>query len=186
MIIALSGYAQSGKNQAATYMRGYKQLAFADPLRKMLYKIDPRIQNTADGQFYQLRDVINREGWEKAKLNYHDTRGLLQRLGTEAGRQVLGENIWVELAIREIDVPNVVFTDCRFPNEADVIRDVFSGPIVNIVRPGVGPLDGHASENSMENYEFDYVLENNGSKAELMIKVEEMMGKLNGYAVKNN
>ena len=46
----------------------------------------------------------------------HKLRRLLQRMGTEVGRELFGQDFWVELAMRKLDGPTV-FTDCRFPNE---------------------------------------------------------------------
>jgi hypothetical protein len=71
-----------------------------------------------------------------------------QTLGTEWGRDLIGENLWVNIAMRRASFYNrVIFTDVRYPNEADAIRKA-GGVVVRVVREGVAPPDnaGHASE----------------------------------------
>ena len=51
MIIGLSGYAQSGKDTIAemlTMNYGFRRLAFADNIRKAIFKLNP-ILNTVPG-----------------------------------------------------------------------------------------------------------------------------------------
>ena len=46
MIIGLSGYARSGKDAVAQVLVsefGFKRVAFADPIRDLLYEMDPKI-----------------------------------------------------------------------------------------------------------------------------------------------
>ncbi len=77
-------------------------------------------------------------------------RQFLQRYGTESHRDIFGSNFWVDAVINEMYsvmesglVP--VFTDVRFPNEADFISD-HSGTIFNIVGLDEDDEDSHDSE----------------------------------------
>jgi hypothetical protein len=83
--------------------------------------------------------------WEVLKEDCPEIRGLLQRMGTEVGRQMFGEQVWInkamEIAERE---DNVVFSDVRFHNEADAILRA-GGRLWRVTRPGVGPVNSHAS-----------------------------------------
>lgn len=55
---------------------------------------------------------------------------LLQLLGTEWGRQTLGNDIWVQIALNRIaeaehkGVDLVLIGDCRFANELDAFKDL--------------------------------------------------------------
>jgi hypothetical protein len=55
-------------------------------------------------------------------------REFLQRYGTEAHREIFGEDFWVTQTLPEYDPAYteklVVITDCRFPNEAERILDL--------------------------------------------------------------
>lgn len=61
----------------------------------------------------------------------------------------------------------VVITDCRFPNEAAMVRQL-GGQIWQVVRPGHNPpRNGHASENDGTEFSPDVVIINNGTLEEL-------------------
>lgn len=170
-IIALSGYARSGKDTAAAVLleRGWTRVSFADKLRDFLLAVNPPIVHL--GREYQLARLVDAYGWEHVKDSYEQVRPLLQRTGTDAGRAILGQNVWVDAIMGDLPAGPVVFTDCRFPNEAAAARE-HGGIVVRIDRPGTGPAvasDGtvHVSETSLDDYEFDYRITNGGSLADL-------------------
>ena len=93
MIIGLSGYAQSGKDTVAELLclnYGYQRMAFADPMREALYRLNPSIVlNDTDYYDKPLQTLVDEQGWDAVKQN-PDVRALLQRMGTEVGRQMFG------------------------------------------------------------------------------------------------
>jgi hypothetical protein len=92
-------------------------------------------------------------------------------MGTEVGRDMFGDNFWVDQALREVqDDDLAVFTDCRFPNEAQAIKDR-GGVVWRVERPGFGPVNGHASETSLDDWDFDGIIQNNGTLDDLTYKV---------------
>lgn len=179
MIIGLSGYARSGKDEAARGLEriGFQRRAFADKLREFLFLLDPVVlSRPGDFGVYQapanLKHVIEEYGWD----GYKDTsygphiREYLQRLGTECGRGLLGDNVWIDATLNPLeyrsDFRDFVVTDCRFPNEAQAIKDR-GGIVVRVNRPGVGPANGHASENSLDDWDFDMIIDNTGTIEDL-------------------
>lgn len=175
MIIGLSGYARSGKDEAAKVLVNefdYRRVAFADKLRDVLYALNPIVG--FEGEPLEIgidpvgvQQVIDRHGWDGYKETEHGTeiRRLLQRLGTEAGRETLWDNIWVDAALTGVSTSDkIVVTDVRFPNEADAIKKR-GGIMVRINRDGNGPAtdqynNTHKSETSLDDYNFDYTLNN--------------------------
>lgn len=183
---------------------GYRRIGFADPVREMLSKLDPIVGNTGSEILIpnqaeyeratplntkmwldfpalncniRLSDVIRRVGWD----NYKDTqygfeiREQLQRLGTDAGRNLLGENIWVHAALSDVDYnDNIVITDCRFPNEAQAIKDAY-GTMWRVERPGIRPVNSHASETALDDWHFDYVLNNDSTPKNLADRIERAL-----------
>ena len=163
MIIALSGYARSGKDEAAKVLVeefGFRQVAFADKLRDVLYQLNPVVVADAkyhgmvpppdyDGPVYQrLQWVIEKWGWDGYKSSPFsiEVRSLLQRMGTEAGRQTLWDSIWIDAALKGIGLDeDVVISDGRFINEFEAVRNI-GGEVWRIERPGVGPANDHPSE----------------------------------------
>lgn len=178
LIIGLAGYARSGKNEAAEALvqYGWKQAAFADKLREFLLAVDPVIPGPYGTGNLRLSTLIRDVGWEYAKDHYPEVRALLQRTGTEAGRRLLGPNVWVDALFRELeDVPALVITDVRFPSEARAVADR-GGVVIRIERPGVGPAKDrvgrvHESETALDDWKFDHVLVNDGSVRDLHLKL---------------
>ena len=114
-------------------------------------------------------------------------RILLQQIGTDLFRNQLHSNTWVNASFANYLNNAWIFTDVRFPNEADSIKDR-GGITIRINRPcsvcgGVGyhkldcRLSEHESETALDNYEFDYVIKNDGTIEELIKQVKEILIK---------
>ena len=173
MIIGLSGYAQSGKDTAASFFEGYERRAFADPMRDVLYTLNPIVKSGLN-----LQDAIDEDGWDKAKVRYPEIRRLLQVLGTEVGRAKWGQNFWLWQATKGLNSnQNIVFTDVRFPNELEEIK-IFGGVTVRIVRDGVEAVNTHPSESALDDATFDFTIHNNGTLEELKAKIENLVQML--------
>jgi hypothetical protein len=116
----------------------------------------------------RVRQVIDKHGWDGYKETEYaaEIRGLLQRLGTEAGRNTLWDSIWIDAALHDLDESGkYVITDARFPNEADAIRER-GGVLARISRSGVGPANSHPSETSLDDYDFQWHISNSGTLEE--------------------
>lgn len=144
-IISFSGYATAGKDTAARVLiseYGYKRLALADPIKEALYTLNPVMASNT-----RLADFVNENGWTKAKQN-SEVRQLLQRFGTEVGRNMFGTNFWVEMGFRKMNsIDKYVLTDTRFPNEIAAVLNAGGKPI-RIIRPEIKPPNSHSSETS--------------------------------------
>lgn len=176
MIIGLTGYAQSGKDTVASLLvenYGFTRVAFADKIRELLYEMDPPFP-MADGKVVGLQNLIDIYGWDSAKQN-ELVRSMLQNLGVGA-RKLFGPQFWVHEAMKamlkepKLDL-NYVITDVRFANEADMIR-ANNGVLWRVIRPGVGPVNGHVSESELATIEVDHVINNDGDFKDLMVKLQ--------------
>lgn len=189
-IIGLCGYAQSGKDAAAQALTdiGWTRVSFADPLRKALLALDPLVPFCTDETVIpehspeRLSAQISVYGWDYVKRHNPEVRRLLQRLGTEAGRDIHGEFCWTRLAGVSIDnaiaagAAGVVVTDCRFENEVRCLRyrESWGHPqvkIVRVTRPGIGPVNGHISDITIDKLNCDVTIVNDGTIAELHHKI---------------
>lgn len=177
MIIGLSGYAQTGKDTVAEHLikqYDYKRVAFADPIRKALYRLDPKIR-VDELSGVSLANAVDHMGWEEVKRLSSDARDLLQRLGTEVGREMFGQDFWVNQAIKNYGkFDKIVLTDVRYPNELRAIK-ARDGIIIRIVKPGTGAVNGHESETALDNFSFDATIVNDGSIYELSQKIDNLM-----------
>ena len=102
-------------------------------------------------------------------------RELLQKIGTDALRDNLHQDVWVNALMVDYNPTlNWVITDTRFPNEAEAIKKA-GGIIIRIERPGVKPINPHPSETSLENWKFDHVIINDGSLTDLTKKIKKVL-----------
>jgi hypothetical protein len=176
MIIGLTGYAQSGKDSVANILvenYGYQRIAFADPIRNLLYEMNPIVK---DGG-YRLQGVVDGYGWDVAKTAFPEVRNMLQTLGVGA-RKTFGDMFWVKQALSGLQLfgeVNYVITDVRYPNEAKAIRDYDSSQIWRIKRTGVDPVNTHASETAMDGEKVDQIFLNNGTLDDLKVLIQTRM-----------
>lgn len=148
-LLALCGPIGSGKSAAAQALRkrGWRLHKFAGPLKAMLrgYYRSQRltyqeIEARIEGDLKETPDPL---------LGGQTPRLAMQTLGTEWGREIIAPDFWIE-ALRgpvEADLAQglkVVIDDCRFPNEAALVR-ALGGEVVMLLR-GSGPAGSHASE----------------------------------------
>lgn len=155
LLIGLAGPARSGKDTVAGYLasrHGFTRMAFADLLKRMLLAFELGPEYT-DGPGKEA--IIPWLG-----CSY---RRLCQTLGTEWGRDLISEDLWVKLLDRQIDrlerghalamdsrphYPRIVISDVRFPSEAEWVRD--RGHLWHIRRPGHPGLPGRTGEHPSE------------------------------------
>ena len=172
MIIGLSGYARSGKDEVAKILvedYGYKRVAFADKIRELLLETNPQVK---DG--FRVESVVGAYGWDKAKVLFPEIRNLLQRLGVGA-RNTFGDEFWVSQVFHSMDkTSDYVITDVRFENEAMMLK-LMGGQLWRIKRPGVEPVNNHVSEHDLDGYKVDKILKNEGTLEELRTLVRSRM-----------
>lgn len=171
MIIGITGYARHGKNTVGRILEenyGFKQVALADKVREFAIAVDPMIR--LDGNScVRIFTILADGGWEQAK-EFPDVRRLLQRIGTEGGRGVLGEDVWINALFPSLeDGKNYVITDVRFPNEATRIKSC-GGQMWRVYRPGFdnGVGTNHPSEAHIADIPTDRVILNDGSEEDLV------------------
>lgn len=113
-------------------------------------------------------------------------RDLLQKLGTEGLRVGLHENTWVNALMADYQpldydqlteseiYSNWIITDTRFINEAEAIKNR-EGIIIRIENKKNKSSQSHSSETALDDWEFDYVIDNSGTIEELSNKVFKML-----------
>ena len=157
----------SGVKEVASIILGIDILQFENQEFKNSYL--PEAWNTHKAVFTDRSDF---HGWE-VETNRMTVREFLQKLGTEAMRDGLHQNVWVNKLIREYDhlnklirhkpvnmFPRWIITDTRFPNEYAALKEK-EALFIKIERPGL-ELNNHPSETSLDNHEFNYVIHNSG------------------------
>lgn len=180
MLIGLAGYARSGKDTVGSILKrehDFHTKAFADLMRASALALNPIVGcDTTDYgvRYVRYSELLEAIGYERAK-SCAEVREFLQRLGTEMGRKVFGDNFWIERAFTDVDLEqHWAFTDVRFVNEAKAILS-HHGIVVGITRPGCGPANDHISEHELDGWPFDNMIENDGTLDELALRVQGLV-----------
>lgn len=194
MIIGLGYQKQVGKDTVANYLikrYGFKKSAFAAPLKELV-----TICNKKEGFNEGLNYWAERYGLSKEHEIYdllfarkfcenwreRDERGkqrkFLQWLGTDIFRNKVDKDFWIGAMRRQIlheRGADLVITDVRFPNEAELLEQ--EGYLVRVTR-GIALTDLHKSETALQNYDFPYIITNNDTFSSLYNQVDELYSSI--------
>lgn len=159
-LIGLTGLAQSGKSTVATYLKethNFYEDSFAVPIRSMVCGL----LGISLAELEELKESII-EGFEKTP------REMMQTLGTEWGRQMIQDDLWITALKYRLPAPTtakkIVVSDIRFENEAALIRSL-GGTIWHVKRQGQAMINAskHVSEVGIELLPSDRIVTNIGS-----------------------
>ena len=219
MIIGISGRMGSGKDTIGTIIQGLlltnknqssEIKKFAGKLKQIAsiltgipvekFEDQEFKKNLLDVEWGTVQDVPLNSIPPFADMQFNvmmSVREFLQRLGTEAMREGLHTNVWVNAlfadykakwiptgnAIEEDEVslekeyPNWIITDMRFPNEMEAVEKRH-GITIRVTRPvekSKNTARLHPSETSLDKAKFDYEIINDGTMEELVKKVREIL-----------
>lgn len=172
-ILGLSGRIGSGKDTVADHLIALgllsrlhvRKQAFAAPLKAACVSLFGLSPSQVHGDRKATPTAIPWATWPLVGTVRPDgghammtAREVMQEFGMLVRR--IDPDSWVRQAMHAVPhaADIVVFTDVRFPNEADAIRTRHGGKVVQLTRsPGD---DAHASEQAMDGYPFDAVVDN--------------------------
>ena len=173
-VVGISGPARSGKDTAADFFSAlkYARYSFAGPLKQGLRAMLGLSLDHTDGNLKEC---------ELEPFGVSPRR-MMQNLGTEWGRELIHDDIWLLRADKVItewraEDPNlrgVVISDVRFENEANWCREQ-GGLLVHLQRPDAATVLAHASEAGVEVKPSDHVVQNDGSIDELHRKLSNIL-----------
>lgn len=165
LVIGLMGTKGCGKTTVAREIRkkflsDSYVMRFADPIKDVM-RVLGLTPDEVDGENKEEPCMI---------LGGKTPRLAMQTLGTEWGREIIDQDIWVNVwrhnlhsllcKTRPGDDVVVVTDDVRFPNEIRAVRDV-GGVVVWLERPSVySGHDEHASETSVGPSDADFIVKN--------------------------
>ena len=198
-IIALSGYAGSGKDEVAKMIqeiqpdKDWQVKKFSGKLKQIASILTGIPEYKFEDQDFKNTRLGNEWANRRGNHNPMSVREFLQILGTESVRLALHRDAWVNALMVDykekmgVDIlddgtmkvwhetePNWVITDCRFINEAIAVKNR-GGIIIRINRPGVFPVNNHPSEVDLDRWNFDMIINNDGTLEDLKTKVKNVL-----------
>ena len=195
MIIGISGKAQSGKDTVC------KMIIYTIWYYSCSQRLQPFSLEHYNNTYEKFGDVIDFTYWYKTSFanklkqclsnilnvsisKFEDNefkksevewlgitvRELLQKFGT-AIRNEVSDDFWVKACLNNLEKDDdYLITDVRFKSEAKGIKDL-EGIIIRVNREGAG-AGNHISEIDLDDYSFDYVINNDGDMEDLLLKVK--------------
>jgi adenylate kinase family enzyme len=144
MIIGVVGFIGSGKGTVADILvekHGFVKLSFADAVKDATAAIFGWPRALLEGDTLESREFREtKDEWWSKKFEFDfSPRLALQLMGTEAGRNVFHQDVWVHALERKAEMyKNVIIADVRFPNEIDWMRS--KGGFAVRVQRGPDPI----------------------------------------------
>lgn len=177
VVIGVCGPARSGKTTVSKYLErryGARIYALAEPLKEIIQRaflLEPQ-------QLWGPQDLK-----EKIDPRYNvSPRWLMQRIGTEGFRSVIGDDFWVNYTIQQIrkDAPRLaVVEDVRFLSEAHGLHTLPHSFIWRLHKPG-HVTTGHQSETEWQMISAHHILEpKTVGLEELYLEVDRACAKFN-------
>lgn len=173
-LIGFGGYARSGKDTTAEILvrdYGHRLLSFGTYVASLLVEVNPLVE-VSPGQVERAATLMERLGYEGAK-RVPDFVRLLQDLGTGINRRDAG--LWARLVLADLPPDGLgVITGVRSLGQIAAIRD-HGGLTIWVQRPGIEPRNGHINELEVGPADFDVVLNNDGSLADLAVSLRTVL-----------
>ena len=167
------------------YSSEFEIKKFADKLKEIVCLLTGCTLKNLEDEIFKNSFLPKEWGVEKEGILIIPTyREALQFIGTDMFRDMFHINTWVNATMSgyklnysdewgEEYYPNWIIPDVRFPNEVLAIKEK-KGILIRI-NSDRSKEDNHESEIALDNYnDWDYIIENNGSLNELLLKIKEI------------
>jgi hypothetical protein len=204
-VITMSGLIGSGKDTAAQYLvdhHGFDRLSFAGSLKDAVASVFGWPRDMLEGltdHSRAWREQVDPWWSQRLSIPHLTPRWVLQYWGTDVLRNHFHDDIWIaSVEYRMINqAGNAVISDSRFPNELDLVRRhgglsvlVQRGPWPEWYQTAVEAARGdlvcqeimhktvHISEWAWAGYDFDLVVDNNGSLQQLYQQLDNLVLRL--------
>lgn len=158
-VILISGYKRSGKDYVADIFNKIfpdsSIKRFADPMKHIL--------STTLG--LTLGELEHRKNRDMVERTY------LQLFGNEAMKPWFGESVWADLLVSHIpESETVIIPDFRFLIEHETILKQFERVVtIRVIDKNLNP-GAHASEHELDNFNFDYYIDNTEKSEDTMVQ----------------
>lgn len=188
MIIGICGLQNSGKDTLANILvekYGFKKLSYAGILKDIISILFGWPRDMIEGASKESRiwrEQVDEWWSNRLQIPNLTPRYILQYFGTDLFRTHFHQDIWIASVERQFQIySNVVITDCRFPNEINMLKTQnTTSKLIKIIRGDLPewftlyesnqiekPENIHPSEYMWIKQTFDHTIENNGTIKDL-------------------
>lgn len=178
----------SGKSEVANHLisvHGFTLVKFAAPLKAMTRALlaetgltPAEVERHVEGD---LKEV-------EIPALQRSCRYVMQRVGSEFGREMLHRNVWVDIAVQRSSIllaagKSVVIDDLRFLNELEGIYSLGGHPL-RVERSSATVTLTHSSEGELDDLAM-LSIENEGTIADLRSSVDMVLNGLTRNSLKS-
>ncbi len=191
MLIGVVGLINSGKGTVSDRLvqkHNFRKDSFAKSLKDAVSSMFNWDREMLEGKTEESRAWREKPDtfWSKRFGKDVTPRWVLQYFGTEVMRQGMHDSIWIDSCMARYDGKPTVIADTRFENEIKIIREM-GGKILlvkrgqdpewftNYVEGNIIPKDVHSSEYAWAKSEYDYLITNDGTLADLHKQVDDLI-----------
>jgi hypothetical protein len=188
MIIGICGLQNSGKDTLANILvekHGFKKLSYASTLKDIVSILFGWSRDMIEGATKESRiwrEQVDEWWSNRLQIPNLTPRYILQYFGTDLFRTHFHQDIWIASVEHQFQkYSNVVITDCRFPNEINILKiQNTTSKLIKIIRGDLPewftmyesnqiekPENIHPSEYMWIKQQFDYTIKNNGTIKDL-------------------
>ena len=169
-LILVSGKKRSGKDYSTSLLaeslrsRGYsvEVKSFAEPMKHILsviFGVSLDTIETAKNEPHNFPVVMTQSNTKDNAVRFStDMRQILQRFGSDAMKPIFGDDVWVRLMdqyVQSSSADFIIVPDFRF-----LIEHIPSATTIRIKCNLAESTDQHVSEIELDDFAFDYVLNN--------------------------
>ena len=195
-IVLINGAKRSGKDFTANLLKeklGVNHttdtLSFATPLKQIVadtfgISLEELEMFKNEYQDYGVEVKVYPNNQPSSVLQYTNFREILQRFGTEGMKPIFGESVWADIMADKCfdsESDYIFIPDFRFNVESDAIKKLdednhgFKIVTLKIRNDDIDTTDAHASERELDDYKFDYTIDNTGHTDKLSDYVDSFI-----------
>jgi len=132
----------------------------------------------------RVKGALEMLGWKGSKTN--EIRDLLSNLKDKSVQLFDGPYRYIVETIQEIDAykfspHNIVFVDSREPEEIARFAKDLDAITILMCREPQGDLPSNHADNNVEQYDYDFIIDNTGTLEDLSILAHDFMKTLFKY-----
>lgn len=198
VVIGVCGFQGAGKDTLSDHLvnkYGFVKFSFASATKDVLailFGWDRKMLEGDTNESRKFRESVDEWWGNKLGVPNLTPRKVLQMIGTDLFRKHFNNDIWVSVVEKKIiekikSGANVVVSDCRFPNEFEMIKR-FEAKIIHVhkilpvwfsvYKSGIECEEAsqiHVSETAWIRENFDHQIENISSIEDLHVSVDNFL-----------